>query len=200
MKSLKSLSEIAIMIEEVLGKTAATIFDENMEELVYFVRSSALNNPEITESTMRRELRKLSEGVLVASIKRFLNDKYADDFGNYELNIADDDSVYDRNMKPIEAIEKIKKCQKTMTRLMVSRGMYEFAKGRSLVKMMDSRVVQSFKPKVKMEQCSEAVPAQPVLELAEIEILRLERKLPALNSAEAALLSSLYSRLRTVRK
>lgn len=197
---IKSLSEIVVMIEDVLGKPASDMFEENMDEFVYFVRASALNSPEITESKMRRELRKLSEGILAASVKRFLNDHYADDFGDIEINVNEEGGIYDRNMRPINAIEKIRKCQREMTTLMVSRGMHEFTKGRNLARIMGMRISDSVANEPSPKDAVWISDSKPILERAEIEIMRLEKKLPSLTSSEAAILSALYQKLRDCRK
>lgn len=201
MKSPKNLIEIIVFLEDVLGKNAAEVFEENMDEFVYFVRSEALHNTDITETKMRSRLRKLAEGIIAASVKRFLNENYADDNGEVELNI-NDDGIYDRNMKPISAIEKIRKTQRDMMSLMVSRGMYEFAKGRHLARIMDSRAADSDDKKEANPKDINWTPPAPkttLLELAEIEVMRLERKLPNLTPEEAVTLASLYLKLRTSR-
>lgn len=196
MKNLKSLTEIVVFIENVLGKPAAQMFDENMEDYVYFVRSEALNDSEITESRMRSKLRKFAESIIAASVKHFLNENYADDYGDVELNV-NEDGVFDKNMKRIEEIEQIRKTQREIMSLMVSRGMYEFAKGRHLARIMDSRSRDSKEPSPKDANWMPTQSKCPMLEQTEIEILRLERLLPNIKPEDAKRLAELYALLKS---
>lgn len=198
---MKSLTDILAFLEDVLGKPSAQVFDENIDEYIYFVRFAAINDLTLTDSKMRSRLRKLAEGIIAASIRRFLNENYADDFGDVELNI-NDNGVYDRNMQPISAIEKIRKSQREMIGSMVSLGMYEFAKGRQLAKIMDARSQndRSKEPNPKDVNWKPAKKTTTLLEMTEVTIMRLERKLPDLTKEEAKTLSLLYSRLKTCRQ
>lgn len=199
MKNLKSLTEIVVFIENVLGKPAAQMFDENMEDYVYFVRSEALNDTEITESRMRSKLRKFAEGIIAASVKHFLNENYADDYGDVELNV-NEDGVFDKNMKRIDEIEQIRKTQREITSLMVSRGMYEFAKGRHLARIMDSRSRDSKLEPSPKDANWMPTQAKFAVEQTEIEIIRLERMLPNIKPEHAKRLGELYASLKSNRR
>lgn len=199
MKNLKSLTEIVAFIENVLGKPAAVMFDENMEDYVYFVRSEALNDAEITESRMRSKLRKFSEQIIAASVKHFLNENYSDDYGDVELNV-NEDGVFDKNMKRIEEIEQIRKTQREIMSLMVSRGMYEFAKGRHLARIMDSRSRDSKLEPSPKDANWMPTQAKYAVEQTEIEIIRLERMLPNIKPEDAKRLAELYATLKTSRR
>jgi hypothetical protein len=197
---VKTLADIIVFFEENLGKTAAQVFDENMEEYTYFIRSEALHNLDITESRMKSRLRKLSEGIIAASVKRYLNENFSDDYGEVELNV-NDDGVYDRNMQPISALEKIRKSQREIMGLMVSRGMDEFNKGRQLARIIDARIHEFSKDEPSPKDINWKLPIKPtMLEQTEIEIMRLERRLPNLSSEEAKSLAELYAKLRDARK
>lgn len=201
---MKNIADIIVFLEENLGKTAAETFDDNMEEYTYFVRSEALHNIEITESRMKNRLRKLAEGIIAASVKRYLNENFSDDYGEVELNV-NDEGVYDRNMQPINALEKIRKSQREIMSLMVARGMDEFNKGRQLALIIDARtheyIVKSDEPSPK--DVNWKVPQRSktaMLEQAEVEIMRLERRLLTLTTEEAKHLAELYAKLRAARK
>jgi hypothetical protein len=96
-------------------------------------------------------------------------------------------------MHPIPAIDKIRKNQKEITALMVSRGMWEFAKGRHLLN-------QTGKPEAPQSQ-PKAVHKEPVptIESVEIEVMRLEGRLPNISKEEGELLASLYDKLAAMR-
>ncbi len=198
---MKTLSDIIVFLEENLGKTAAQTFDENMEEYTYFIRSEALNNFSITESKMKSKLRKLSEGIIAASVKRYLNENFSDDFGEVELNV-NDEGVYDRNMQPISALEKIRKSQREIMSLMISRGMDEFNKGRQLARIIDARTHDLLKnePSPKDVNWSPTRSKAMMLEQVEIEIMRLERRLPSISPEDAKHLAELYAKIRDARK
>jgi hypothetical protein len=189
---MKNIAEISTFLEDVLGKDATRIFEENFDEFMYYVRSEALNNREITDKAMRIRLKNLAEGIIAASVKKFLNDNYADSMGGVEINV-NDNGVYDRDMHPIPAIDKIRKNQKGITALMVSRGMYEFAKGRVLLN-------QSGKPEASQSQPKTAHrDTTPTVEAVEIDVMRLEGRLPNISKEEGELLASLYDKLAAMR-
>lgn len=199
---MKSLTDIIVFLEDVLGKDAAQVFDEHMDEFVYYVKFNALSEPDLPDRKMRIRLRKLAEGIIAAALKRFLEDKFADDTGELGLNI-NETGVYDRNMKRIDAIEKIKKGQKEMVSLMVSRGMDEFVKGKLLARSILSRARDYRDGQESPKDANWQLPAPPInraaLEQVEIQIMRLERKLPSIDDEGARLLAALYSQARTMR-
>lgn len=200
MKNLKSLTEIVAFLESVLGKTAAETFDENMEDYVYFVRTKALHDMDISETKMRGKLRKYADLIIMASVRQFLNEHYADDTGEVEINM-NEDGVFDRNINKIEQIEQIRKSQREMMTLIVSRGMLEFAKGRRLARIMENRSVSRLSEQSpKDANWMPTYAKSTMLEQTEIEILRLERKLPNVTPEEAKRLSELYALLRSSRQ
>jgi hypothetical protein len=195
MKNLKNLTEISDFIEEVLGKDAASIFNDNLDEYVYYARSEALKNFDITERSMKLTLKKIAEGIVAASVKKFLNDRYADQNGEVQLNVGDA-GVFDKNMNPIPEITKIRETQKEILSLIVSRGMYEFVKGRHLAKGMTSRAKRrQATPGGQLKAyCSGENPEQ-----VEVEIMRLEKLLPNLDQDQGKKLVGLYSKLREIK-
>lgn len=197
---MKNLAEIMVFLEDVLGKTAASTFDENMEEFTYYIRSEALSNLEISESRMKSKLKKFAEKIIAASVKRYLNENYADDYGDIEINIGMD-GVYDRNLQPIGAIEKIRKSQKEIMGLMVSRGMDEFTRGRQLARIIEARAQKADEPDPKDINWKPSPRSKTtMLEQTEVEIMRLERRIQTLTPEEAKRLTELYAALRTARQ
>lgn len=199
---MKNLADIAMFLEDVLGHEAAQVFDENLEEFVYYVRSEALSNHAVTSKAMKTRIRRLAENIIAASVKKYLSEKFADANGEVELHI-NESGVYDKNMRPIPAVDKIRKTQKEMTSLMVQRGMYEFAKGRHLARIMDARLGDDMHDR---DQASKSLtwdrhqdPRRPILELLEIQAMHLEGKLPNINPEEGKKLAQLYQDIRTAR-
>lgn len=194
---MKDITEIKPFLDDVLGHNAAQVFDENMDEFIYYVRFYALSEPDTSSGKMRSKLRKLAEGILAMALKRFLEDNYTDESGQIDLNVADE-AVYDRNMQPIDAIEKIRNSQKEMMSLMVSRGMYEFAKGKCLAKSITDRIQRDLETSNLTGQPEEG-PKTDAMEQIEIQIMRLERRLPKLDNEDGRLLLALYGRIKELK-
>jgi hypothetical protein len=184
---MRDIPDVVQLIDEVLGKTAAETFVENLDELTCFVRSLALNSEGITEDKMRSSLKKYVEGIIAASVKCYLDEYYMDEFGSVEVNV-DHRGIYDKNMRPIKALEVIHDSHKEVMGLLVARGMYEFTKGRHLAKIMEARA--------NSKQYRMITPGAQTREHLEVEVIRLERKLPNLTPEESAKLKKLYSCLR----
>jgi hypothetical protein len=184
---MRDIAEVEHMLCNVLGKRAARAFSENMDELTCFVKSLALNDANTTEKEMRSALRKYAEGIIAASVKCYLDEHYMDDFGAIEINI-NDNGIYDRNMQPIRALESIHLRQKEVMALIIAREMYEFTKGRHLAKIIEAR--SSARVKVMMPGKAQT------REMIEVEIMRLERRLPNLPPEDGEKLKKLYARLK----
>jgi len=179
---MRDIADLVEMIHEVLGETAAVAFIENFEELTCFIKSLALNNI-ATEDKMKNSLKKYAEGLIAASVKCYLEENYADSFGGVEINI-NGRGIYDKNIKPIRALETIHGSHKEIINFIVAKEMYEFTKGRHLARIMENRV-NSKVFKMDNNVCSK--------EQVEVEIMRLERKLPNLTPEEAEKLKKCYS-------
>ena len=136
---------------------------------------------------MRTNLRKYVEGIIAASVKCYLDEHYMDKFGAVEVNV-DQQGIYDKNMRPIHALEVLHQSHKQVMGLLVARGMYEFTKGRHLAKIMEARAAA--------KQYHMIMPGVQTKEQLEVEVLRLERKLPNLTLEETARLKKLYVCLR----
>ena len=183
---MRDIPEVVQMIDEVLGRMAAEAFVVNFDELTCFIRSLALNNEGVTEDRMRTNLRKYVEGIIAASVKCYLDEHYMDEFGSVEVNV-DHQGIYDKNMRPIKALEIIHDSHKEVMNLLVARGMYEFTKGRHLAKVMEARA--------NSKQYRMIMPGVQTREQLEVEIMRLERKLPNLTPEETSRLKKLYAGL-----
>lgn len=181
MTPINNLSEAETFLEDVLGKEATQIFDRNLEELLCFIRASALGDS-MDDEEMKQKIVQISEGILAASVKKYLDDNFADEDGILQVNVGNG-MVYDKDMNPIEAVRKISTCQGDIMSLLVSRGMYEFAKGRHLLTAIASKAV----PKV----------LGASIEGLESEVSKIEAKLPNLSADEGSRLVSLYSEIRS---
>ena len=179
--SINNISEAESLLEGVLGKGSLQVFDVNLEELMYYIRSEALSGS-VSDEEMQGKIFKLSEGILAASVKRYLDENFQDPDGCLQVNVGNG-TVYDKDMDPIEAIRKIGKYQGDILSLLVSRGMYEFAKGRRLLEIV-SKNNRSSKQNIRSS-----------IEGLEAEMSRIEDKLPNLSSEEASRLVRLYAEI-----
>ena len=177
---MKNPVEISRFLGRLMGPKYSDLFDANIQEFTYYVRMAALADETVSDQEMRLRLKKLAEGVVAASVKSFLDDKYGNANGEVEINVGEN-GVYDKNMRPIPEVDQIRKQQHDMVNILVARGMYEFAKGRHLARLAS-----------KKPQC---VQAKKTAEDLEIEVMRLERMLPNIGGDDAARLSELYSSL-----
>ena len=182
---MKNPVEISKFLGKLMGSKYSELFDANIEEFTYYVRMAALADETVTEQEMRLRLKKLAEGVVAASVKSFLDDKYTNANGEVEINVGDN-GVFDKDMRPIPEVDQIRKQQHEMVNVLVARGMYEFAKGRHLATMATKKKVTAAQYNAQRKKGAEDL---------EVEMMRLERKLPNIGGDDAARLSELYSSL-----
>jgi hypothetical protein len=182
---MKNPVEISKFLGKLMGSKYGDLFDANMEEFTYYIRMAALADETVTDQEMRLRLKKLAEGVVAASVKSFLDDKYTNDKGDVEINVGDN-GVFDKDMHPIPEVDQIRKVQHEMVNVLVARGMYEFAKGRHLATVVKKAKVATAQYNAQRKKGAEDL---------EIEVMRLERKLPDIGGDDAARLSELYSSL-----
>lgn len=183
--TMKNPVEISKFLGKLMGSKYGDLFDANMEEFTYYIRMAALADETVTDQEMRLRLKKLAEGVVAASVKSFLDDKYTNDKGDVEINVGDN-GVFDKDMHPIPEVDQIRKVQHEMVNVLVARGMYEFAKGRHLATVVKKAKVATAQYNAQRKKGAEDL---------EIEVMRLERKLPDIGGDDAARLSELYSSL-----
>lgn len=181
---MKNFSDVCRFMTDILG---AQHFEDEVEDFVCFVKMSALTNPNVTDTWMKSKLRKYATTIIMASIKDYLDRNYADTNGDISLNVGFG-MVYDKEMKPIEVINKIKQVQRGMMKLMVNQGMDEFLKGRELAYSMIERADLKDDPQM----------SEPTKEHIQKAIKALEKKLPKITKEEASELLDLYAYIKTM--
>lgn len=199
---MKDITEAEAFIEDILGKEAAIAFAQNMEDFFCYARSLALTDLDSTPASVRRRFQSISDGIISESVKIYLTENFSSDQGKIEVD-AVDGIVYDKNMNPIPAIGIVKQRREEVLKEILDSIMAEFSRGRRLAKEIVSRVEKNRKA-LPMS----AVPAstdssrnyrsEPPTEVMEVELMRLERKLPNVTSDEGKRLSVLYILLAEV--
>lgn len=133
-----SISEVCTYLTEVLGEESSHLFEEKIENFVCYVKMAALTNPVLTESSMKKKIKKQAVGIITASVKTYLDKNFSEN-GNVVINIGYG-RVYDKDMKPIKAINKIRDSQSEIVKNIINIGMGEFIKGRELAYSIADRL------------------------------------------------------------
>jgi len=187
---MKNIKEAKQVIGSVLGPEALDKFDEFLDDFTYYVRSLSMVDLKTPEEVIKYKLRMMCKGLIVEAVKVFLKIKYKDDSGVVRVNLTDE-GIYDQNMRPLPEISEIKSKQADVVECILDEAMHEFVKGRELALQVVERA------KTFEANRSEGVAYEPPTEEIEIEVLRLERKLPNVTEEEARKLTEYYGILRT---
>lgn len=186
---MKTIKEAKQVIGSVLGQEALDKFEEFLEDFTYYVRSLSMIDLKSPEEVVRYKLKAMCRGLIVESVKVFLRSKYNDGSGVVRVNLTDD-GIYDQHMRPLPEIIEIRNKQADVIECILDEAMHEFVKGRELALQVVERA-KSFEA-----NRTDQVVYEPPTEEIEIEVLRLERKLPNITDEEAKKLSEYYSILR----
>lgn len=191
---MKNIDEAKQAIRSALGNEARETFGVFVEDFVYYIRSLAMVDLKTPAEVVEGRFHSICNGIIVESIKSFLESKHSEDDGSFGINVSKDDTICDRDMNPLPEIITIKKRQAEIVKFLLSMAMSEFSKGRILSMDIVKRA-KKFNRKTQVVR-RPTLPIPPALELVEIEIMRLERKLPALTPDEAARLADYYNTVR----
>jgi hypothetical protein len=202
---LETISEISTYLTEVLGEESSHVFDEKIDNFVCYIKMSALTNSIINEDAMKKKIKKQAIEIIAASVRIYLDKNFTED-NNVVINIGFD-KVFDKNLKPIPAINKIKNNQSEIIKNIIEIGMQEFSKGRELAYSIADRLHRQDE-----ENGYSFIPGEPQKQNIEIhsvkyeiedkffkitdEIRILESKLPNINDREHLKLLALYDDLK----
>jgi len=187
---MKSIKEARQTIEGILGPEALVSFNDYLDDFTYYVKSLSMLDLRTPEEVIKDELRHFCKKLIVEAVKAFLQSHYKDASGNLKFNLTKD-GIYDEHMKPLREISEIKNKQAEVVECVLAEAMHEFAKGRELALQVVERARSYAANK------AEGVKHEPSTEEIEIEVLRLERKLPNLTEEEASKLTECYNILNT---
>jgi hypothetical protein len=187
---MKSIKEAKQVIGSILGQDALCKFEEYLDDFTYYVKSLSMVDLKTPEEVIRYKLKLMCKGLIVEAVKVFLKTKYNNGSGVVKVNLTDD-GIYDQHMKPLPEIAEIRNKQNDVVECILDEAMHEFVKGRELAMQVVERA-KSFEA----NRTDEFVYEPPIEEI-EIEVLRLERKLPKITEEEAKKLVEYYHILRT---
>jgi hypothetical protein len=180
---INNMAEAYAFVSEVLGEESGRRFEERLDSFVYYVKMSALTNPNVTDTWMKSKLKRYASNIIVDSIKGYLDKNFSDAKGEICLNLGFG-KFYDDKLQPIDAVNKVKASQRALMKYIVSMGMFEFAKGRDIAMTMIERAMRNDEPH------------EPTADDLRAEILKLENKLPKITDTDADKLLSLYKQLK----
>ena len=185
---MKSIKEAKQIIDNALGHEALKSFDDFLDDFTYYVKSLSMIDLRTPEEVIRYKLKQLCKAMIIEAVKVFLQVNYKDQNGVVRVNLTDE-GIYDKNMKPLPGISEIRSKQADVVECILDEAMHDFEKGRELA----FQVVERAKA---FDVEGESFSSEPLNEEIEVNILRLERKLPKLTPEEAQKLTEYYRILR----
>ena len=182
-----------VLLGNILGRVAEDFYVKQVEDFMYFVRSLSLVETKTEEEKIREKLHEVTSIVLQKTVKYFLTEKCgkaAD--GTIKVTIIDKE-IHDINGKLVEEVVDFKKNLKAISDQIIELGMEEFGKGRVIALEITERLKESTN-KVHRKVVQRDYSVAPPLEQMEVEMIRLEKKLPFLSHEEGRKLADLYDR------
>lgn len=183
-----NIDEATKTIKSTLGNEAKETFEAFVDELMCYVRCLALVDLRTPIPIVRESMRQFCQQVLVASVKTFLTERHDSE----ESIRISDDMIYDEDLNPLQEMIDLRDKQTDIVGALLDSSMQEFERGRKLGLEIVSRAqkfVQDAGPSIS--------PIEPLKELIEVEMMRLERRLEQLDEAGVKRLCSCYKSLRS---
>lgn len=187
---MRDLADAAAFIERHLGDKAAGLFSQGIEDLMCYVRSQAMTGARPWLQP-RDTFRTVSRGILADVVKAFLSEKFVSEDGHPEIFVTAN-GILDRDMNPIPELEFLQSVSDQILDLLVETAMTELEAGEELFKQISARAERFDNKYVAKPAPTVPQHAEPPLESLEIEMMRLERRLPTLSKEEGERLSCLY--------
>jgi len=210
---MKSVDEASKFIGRMIGAKSRDLFDLHMDDALYYAKALSFSSIADDTSAMEDHFHLLVERALTESANLYLQQNHSSEEGLLEINIAYD-CVYDKNMSVIKPVKRLLDRRKEIVRASLKHVMATFQRGRKLAQKIAARHnnyarLQNLKkytrpsPKDQNWEPLACIPKRdyskrPAEEMLEVEIMRLERKLPNLSTEEGYRLSSLYKQLQPI--
>lgn len=179
---------------DILGPKPTDLFDRHLDDFMCCVKSWAMTDFKTSAGEVKERVENISRGIIAESIKMFLAIKYGDETGAFSLNMSGNGLAYDADMNEVVEIKEMRRLQAEIIECLVEKAMEQFSKGRALGQSILDRA-RKFVDDRKKGDAPRDYAQRPPLEQAEIEALRLERRLPRLSKEEGDRLSVLYQTL-----
>lgn len=184
-------SDGRVIIGAILGKKSEDFYTSQINDFLYFVRSLALVDMQSDEEKIREKIQGIGSVILQKTVKFFLIDKYGTmPDGTIRVSV-DEKEIRDMNGNIIQEIVKFKENLKSIAEQLLELGSEEFEKGRKIAQEISLRIkdcTNSEKKRISERDFN----TTPPMEILEVEMIRLERKLPFLSQEEGKRLVMLY--------
>jgi len=183
-----------VLLGAILGKDTEHFFVAQMDDFMYFVRSMALSQIDANEEETKDKLLNICQNILKKTVKFFLMNKFGmTDDGTIKV-IVQENELFDINKRSIKEVVLFKKEHKVIGEQMFELAWDEYQKGRILFTKIVERA-KNFKAITKDFNRDYSI--LPPFENMEIEIIRLEKKLPFLSHTKGKRLAELYDKWHT---
>ncbi len=197
--AMKDVLEAKKFIKENLGQKAASHFAHAVDDFFCYIKHKAIFDP---CDDVRASFESVASGIITDSVKIFVGQNYVSDAGRLELHISNDEFL-DKAMMPVAEIITVKQKSHAIVKLIVTLATEDYERGRVLAFDISSRM-KKYEEKFVGPHVPETPPLDlsinPPMEMLEIEMMRLERRLPALSNDEGNRLSQLYVLLKVTAK
>jgi hypothetical protein len=195
---MKDIADAVSFVRENLGPGPGRAFAAGVEDFLCSVRHSAVSL--LPREDPERDFRMAAADVIADAVKAFVAENYVSMDGRLEIHVSSNDFL-DKAMMPIPEISAIRGKSEAIIDAVSGAAMSEHRKGRELGAEIAGRA-RTFEEKFigPMVPRLPAPPRPPPLEVLEIEMMRLERKLPELSKDEGNRLSQLYVLLKVTAK
>lgn len=180
-----------VILGAILGKKAEEFYVDQLYDFLFYVRSLAFIDIQTEEDKIKEKIQGISSVMLQKTVKYFLIEKYgttAD--GTIRVSVADKE-LRDMQGNVVHEIVEFKKRLTEIAQQLLDLGMEEFEKGRNIAIEITQRV-RNLTNMEKKSIVERDFSLTPPLEAIEVEMLRLERKLPFLSHEEGKRLADLY--------
>lgn len=177
---MNNVEEIKNMIGSTLGEKAKNTFDLLEEDFSYYVKSISMLDLKTPIEYVKIKFMDICKSIVYQSVITFLCEKY-----NNEINISNNE-IYDKNMNILPEISEMKRKYYEIVYILLEKSIKDFKKGRNISKEIVQRVVSKSNTKPGK---SKFIP----LEKIEIEMYKIEKKLPNITEEEANELKKYYS-------
>lgn len=168
------------------------MFEAQLDDVIFYVKRISLLDLESTLEEIEIQLHKIGRALVGEIADAYLRENHSGC-----VNIGPE-VVYDANMNVIEPIQNLKDTGRSIENVIVGNAMATFQEGRAL----SIRIAARYREYSQRNSITASPPSvsrdyrqNPPAEAYEIEMMRLERKLPNLTAEEGRYLSELYSRI-----
>lgn len=199
---MHNLEEVFVFLQRIFGEEISKVFRDHTKDVFYYSKALAFTDLRSSDEDIEKKLKDVSQGVMVEAIGMYLNANHSKK-GTVDI-VVGPDGVYDKDMNEITALRELSLKHEEITTVMVSSWMSVFSRGRKLANKIvdrDSKYVRRHAASMYEASPKDAnwsaqardYSANPPREALDIEIMRLEARLPNITEEDGKRLSELYA-------